>query len=293
VDEIAKFIQSYNSRIEFNPDLLEELRERLGSLILLAKKYGGSLEAVIEHRNKIEKELQLVENFEEEIQKIENEIEAERKLCSEAAIRLSEKRREVAEKISKSIVTILKDLGINNARFEVMFKNKRTDDEKAFVKLGNEFYEANQDGFDFVEFYISTNPGEDLKPLAKVASGGEISRIMLALKTILAKSEKLPLMVFDEIDVGISGRIAQKVGKALRNLGEFHQIIAITHLPQIAGFSNAHFVVEKKVKDGRTTTTIRKLKEEEKVYEVAKLISGEEITPASIENAKELIYNSN
>ncbi|MCX8057264.1 MAG: DNA repair protein RecN [Ignavibacteria bacterium] len=293
VDEIAKFIQSYNSRIEFNPELLEEYRDRLGSLILLAKKYGGSIDAVIEYRNKIESELQLVENFEEEIQKIEDEIELERKLCSEAAIRLSEKRRDVGEKISKSIVSILKELGINNARFEVVFKNKKSDDKNAFVKLGNEYYEANQYGFDYVEFYISTNPGEELKPLAKVASGGEISRIMLALKTILAKSDKLPLMVFDEIDVGISGRIAQKVGKALRNLSEFHQIIAITHLPQIAGFSNSHFVVEKQIKDGRARTTIRKLSEEEKVYEVAKLISGEEVTPASLESAKELIYNSN
>ncbi len=293
VDEIAKFIQSYNSRIEFNPDLLEELRERLGSLILLAKKYGGSLQAVIEHRNKIEKELKLAENFEEEIQKIEDEIEIERKLCTEAAIRLSEKRRDVAEKINNSIVTILKDLGINNAKFEVIFKSRKTDNPEAFIKLGNEFYEANFNGFDEIEFYISTNPGEDLKPLAKIASGGEISRIMLALKTILAKSDKLPLMVFDEIDVGISGRIAQKVGKALRNLSEFHQIIVITHLPQIASFSTTHYVVEKKIKDGRAVTTIRKLEEEEKIYEVAKLISGEEITPASIENARELIYNSN
>lgn len=278
---------------EFNPELLEEYRERLGSLMLLAKKYGGTLEAVIEHRNKIEKELQLVENFEEEIQKIQEEIEIETKLCSDAAIRLSEKRREVAQKISKSIVSILKELGLNNVEFDVVFKNKKTENPKAFVKLGNEYYEAGPNGFDNVEFFISTNPGEELKPLAKVASGGEISRIMLALKTILAKSDKLPLMVFDEIDVGISGRIAQKVGKALRNLSEFHQIITITHLPQIAGFSNAHFVVEKKIKDGKAVTTIRKLKEEEKVYEVAKLISGEEITPASIENAKELIYNSN
>ena len=293
VDEIAKFIQSYNSRIEFNPELLEEYRERLGSLILLAKKYGGSLDAVIEHRNKIEEELKLVENFEEEIHKLEEEIEFERKLCSDAAVRLSEKRREVAEKISKSIVSILKELGINNAKFDVVFRNKKTENPYAFVKLGSEYFVATPDGFDEVEFYISTNPGEELKPLTKVASGGEISRIMLALKTILAKSDKLPLMVFDEIDVGISGRIAQKVGKSLKNLSEFHQIIAITHLPQIAGFSDTHFVVDKKVKDGRAITTIKKLSEEEKIYEVAKLISGEEVTPASIESAKELIYNSN
>lgn len=293
VDEIAKYIQSYNSRIEFDPQLLEEIRERLGSLTLLTKKYGGSLESVLEHREKIGKEISLAENFEEEISRVQNEIELIREKCTEAAVRLSEKRREVAEKINQNIVSILKELGINNAKFEVIFENRKTNDSRAFVKLGNDFYEAGPDGFDVVEFYITTNPGEELKPLAKIASGGEISRIMLALKTFLAKSDRLPLMVFDEIDVGISGRIAQKVGKALKNLAEFHQVIVITHLPQIAGFSKAHFVVEKKIKDGRATTTIRKLTEEEKVYEIAKLISGEEVTPSSIESAKELIINSN
>lgn len=293
VNELSMFIQSYNSRIEFSPELLEEYRERLTSLLLLQKKYGGTLESVIEYREKIEKEILLAENFEEEIQKIELEIEKERTLCTECAIRLSEMRREIAERISKMIVSILKELGINNAKFEVVFENKKIESNRAFVKLGNEFYEAGPDGFDKIEFFISTNPGEEPKPLAKVASGGEVSRIMLALKTILAKSDRLPIMIFDEIDSGISGRIAQKVGKALRNLSEFHQIIAITHLPQIAGFAQTHFTVEKKIKDGRAFTTIRKLDDEKRIYEIAKLISGEDITQASLDSAKELIFNSN
>ena len=293
IDEISKFTQSYNSRIEFSPELLDSYQERLNSLLLLEKKYGGSIDLVLEYRQKIEREIQLAENFEEEIKKIEKTIEEERAKCTECAVRLSEKRREVAERISKMIVSILTELGINNSRFEVVFENKKTNSDRAFVKLGDDFYEAKIDGFDRIEFFISTNPGEDPKPLPKVASGGEVSRIMLALKTVLAKSDRLPIMIFDEIDSGISGRIAQKVGIALRNLSDFHQIIAITHLPQIAGFAQSHFVVEKKIKDGRALSTIRKLKDDERVYEIAKLISGEDITQASLESAKELIYNSN
>jgi DNA repair protein RecN (Recombination protein N) len=289
VDELAKFIQSYNSRIEFSPELLEEYRERLGSLTLLQKKYGGSLDSVIEYRKIIEKELDLAENFEIEIANLEEEIEQERKKCSDAAVRLSQKRRETAEKIIKSILIILKELGIANPKFEVKIENRKTDDKISFVKLGKDFYKADSTGFDKVEFHISTNPGEEAKPLAKVASGGEVSRIMLALKTILAKSDRLPMMVFDEIDVGVSGRIALKVGKALKNLSEFHQIISITHLPQIAGLSDSHYVVEKRVKAGKSFSTIRKLKADEKALEIAKLISGEEVTDTSLKTAKELM----
>ena len=136
---------------------------------------------------------------------------------------------------------------------------------------------------------FSTNIGEDVKPLAKVASGGEVSRIMLALKSVLAKSDKLPLLIFDEIDSGISGNVAQKVGTALKSLASFHQIIAITHLPQIAAFSDHHYVVEKKETDGRVISSIRKLTDHQKIIEVAKLLSGEKVTDASIKSAKELM----
>jgi DNA repair protein RecN (Recombination protein N) len=155
--------------------------------------------------------------------------------------------------------------------------------------LGRELYDATQNGIDFVEFYLSTNVGEDVKPLAKVASGGEISRIMLALKTILAKADRLPLLVFDEIDVGISGRIAQAVGKSMKSLSQFHQVVAITHLPQIAGFADCHFMVEKSESKHRTTSTIHKLNEKERIQEVARLLSGEEITETSLNGARELI----
>ena len=190
--------------------------------------------------------------------------------------------------------TELAKLGIANAQFDVKIDNRvlSTLDGKtngAYVKLGREYYDATQRGIDFIEFYLSTNVGEDLKPLVKVASGGEISRIMLALKTILANADRLPLLVFDEIDVGISGRIAQAVGKSMKGLSQFHQVIAITHLPQIAGFANCHFAVEKSESKQRTSSTIRKLGEEERIQEVARLLSGSEVTETAMNNARELL----
>ena len=140
-----------------------------------------------------------------------------------------------------------------------------------------------------MEFFISTNTGEDAKPLTKVASGGEVSRIMLSLKTILAKNDKLPLLIFDEIDTGVSGKIAQKVGNALHGLAKFHQVIAITHLPQIASQADRHYVVEKTDTDGRAISRIRKLENDEQVREVAKLMSGEKITEAALQSATEMI----
>ncbi len=294
IGEVEKFIQSYNSKIEFNPERLEEIRERLGKLAMLKKKYGGSVDAILDHREKIGAEFALAENFEGEIRKLTDRIERERRTCSAAAQRLSAKRQELVGKVGRSIIAELARLGIANARFEVGIENRpmgKTNGahQPAFVKLGRELYEATPKGMDFVEFHLSTNMGEDPKPLVKVASGGEISRVMLALKTILARSERLPLLIFDEIDVGVSGRIAQSVGKSMKNLSQLHQVIAITHLPQIAGLADTHFVVEKVEKEKRTMTRLRKLDLDERVEEVAKLMSGAEVTEAGLEGARELM----
>jgi DNA repair protein RecN (Recombination protein N) len=289
VDELAKFIQSYNSRIEFNPVRLEEIRERLGALTLLRKKYGGSLEAVIAQRSELADELALSENFEEEAAKLERELEAAVGRASEIAVRLSNKRREVARKVGSAVVAELKTLGMPNAAFETAIEAKPAAPGESLVRLGDDWFAADATGMDRVEFHVSANAGQEPRPLVKVASGGEISRIMLALKMILAKSDRLPLLVFDEIDSGVSGRIAQAVGESLRRLAGFHQIVTITHLPQIAGFADAHFVVEKTEKKGNTSTRMRLLGAEESVREVAKLMSGEEITGAALESAKVLI----
>ena len=292
VKELASSLRNYKSRIDVDPKEVEVKRERLGSINLLKKKYGGSIQKIIEHREKIGKEFELADNFSAAINSLEKEILGLRKSAGEAAEKLSASRNKYAVKVETEVKKVLAQLGIPDAIFKVTIKQNETGrNDNHSVTLKNKNYIYTETGIDEVEFYISTNAGEDAKPLTKVASGGEISRIMLSLKTILAKSDKLPLLIFDEIDTGVSGRIAQKVGAALKDLASFHQIISITHLPQIAGMANNHFAVEKKQVDNRAVSSIKKLSDNERINEVAKLISGEELTKASIESAKQLILN--
>jgi DNA repair protein RecN (Recombination protein N) len=290
VNELSKSIKNYRERIEFNPIRLEELRNRLGQLTMLKKKYGGSLDAVIAHAEKIKQEIALAENFEGERAKLEEKIEAQRKVCSDLAQQLSSTRNQAARSVAKDVEQALVRLGIASPKFEARIsQHPLSQTQEGIVKLNKTWYETTNSGIDIVEFYLSTNVGEDVKPLVKVASGGEISRIMLALKMILSTKARLPLLIFDEIDVGVSGRIAQAVGKSLHQLAQRHQIIAITHLPQIAGFADTHYSVEK-IEDGkRTFTQLRKLSAEERVKEIARLMSGEKVTEASLRSARELI----
>ena len=195
--------------------------------------------------------------------------------------------QEKAKKVRKSIEDSLKELGISHPNFQTKILNELAVDNNFITAKGKSF-KCSAKGIDKVEFFISTNQGEDPKPLAKVASGGEISRIMLSLKSTLAKNDKLPLLIFDEIDVGVSGRIAQKVGNVLKDLAKYHQIIAITHLPQIAGLADHHYEVKKTDDKSRTSSSIEKLTDEGRVREVAKLMSGEKVTKASIKGAQEL-----
>ncbi|MFZ2865966.1 MAG: DNA repair protein RecN [Ignavibacteriaceae bacterium] len=292
VKELADSLRSYKSKIDVDPKETEYKRERLGAINMLKKKYGGSIENIIEHRNKIGKDFELADNFSDAISKIQSEIKALQKSAGEAAEKISLSRKKSAAKIESEVIKSLNQLGISDSSFKVKISKTEADkDSVDFILFNNKKYSYSDTGFDEVEFYISTNIGEDVKPLTKVASGGEVSRIMLSLKTILAKSDKLPVLIFDEIDTGVSGRIAQKVGAALRDLASFHQIIAITHLPQIAGMANFHYSVEKKQIDDRTVSSIRQLDENERINEVAKLVSGEVLTKESIESAKQLILN--
>lgn len=286
LNDITNVVRKYNTQIELEPQKLEELRSRFQSINLLKKKYGGTLQALLEHYEKIVGEIKLAESFEEEIEKLENGIHQQKETLAKLATTLSQKRNELAKKISKEVKEVLKELGISQSIFEV--KITQTVGEQNSQKNGVPF-RFNTRGYDEVEFFISTNLGEDAKPLSKVASGGEVSRIMLALKTILAKNDKLPLLIFDEIDTGISGRISQKVGQALKNLAAFHQVISITHQPQIAALADIHFSVEKKVVEERVVSSIKKLKNEERIREVAKLLSGEIITETNLQTAKELM----
>ena len=289
--EATQFLQDYNARIEFNPERLDEIRERLGELDYLERKYGGTVEAVLAYRAEIGRTYDLAKDFEGAIARLDGQIAEAQEGLSKAAYRLSQKRHETAERIEEAIGVELATLGMPHARFAVQFGFQ--DDDSGWIALPSgtkaRRVVAFPAGADLVEFHLSANLGEDPKPLAKVASGGEVSRIMLALKAVLAKSERLPILVFDEIDTGISGPIARRAGESMHRLGQFHQIIAITHLPQIASLGDVHFEVEKTVVDGRTRTHIRRLDEAERAEAVAQLLAGASVSEAALQSARELI----
>lgn len=291
VSETAKALQEYNSRVEFNPDRLNEIRERLIDLDRLKLRYGGTIEAVIAHRQEIGEKHSVAVDFEGTLSRLDTEIREVQVELSDVAIRQSLKRQEVAGRIEAAIVAELSLLGIPDGKFEIRFEREPetngwiTDDSNGEC----ERYTALASGLDRATFFLSTNVGEDVKPLAAVASGGEISRIMLALKSILAKSDRLPLLIFDEIDAGVSGSMARRVGERLHSLGRYHQIIAITHLPQVASMADTHYKIEKTVHDDRTITSIRRLQKEERREEIASLISGDQVTEAARASAQELL----
>jgi len=288
INDISSSVNSYASKIELDSEHIETVRERLSAINILKKKYGGSINSILEQRKKLGEEIDLADNFSGKISELKTKLNELRKGAGTIALEISEKRNETAKKIKKNIEDSLKQLGIQYPEFKTVISNDISTNEN-FVITNNKHYQYSDKGIDKVEFFISTNKGEDPKPLAKVASGGEISRIMLSLKSTLVKTDKLPLLIFDEIDVGVSGRIAKKVGQSLKELSRYHQVIAITHLPQIAGMADQHYLIEKITKGTRVISSIKKLKDSDRVTEVAKLLSGEKVTESSLESARQLI----
>lgn len=294
VTEIATTLQDYSTQIEFSPGRLEEIRDRLGELDTLKRKYGGSVGAVLDYREQIAKEYEITVNYDAALEKVEQDLAEVKKTLSDTANRLSVRRHEVAKEVESSITAEFASLGMAAGKLRVQLQ-KHTDPAGWITAKtaihGAKNYRAYPHGMDDVAFLITTNTGEDFRPLTRVASGGEISRIMLAIKRVLAENDRLPILVFDEIDVGISGSIARKVGRSMAELARNHQVIAITHLPQIAALARAHYVVEKRVSEGRTITQIRRLDGEESLEQVAMLITGAEVTDAMRQSARELMKN--
>lgn len=287
IQEAVQFTERYRDSIEFNPLRLEELRQRQSELNKLQKKYGRDIPGLIRYLNEIRSELNLAQNFDLEIGKMEKELKKLAEKLREDAVALHDKRITTGNELAFEIEEKLKHLGIPYPKFEV--KVNWLYSEKGWTDIEGRTVECTFDGCDNVLFFISTNKGEQPKPLAKIASGGEVSRVMLALKSILAQRQQLPVMIFDEIDTGISGHISEKVGGVMRRLAEHCQIIAITHQPQIASQAHKHYKVEKTETSDRTVTKILELNEEEHIREVAGLMSGEQISDSAINNAKELI----
>ncbi len=287
VEEADRTVEEFKSRLEFDPARLEAIEERLEIVSRLKKKYGDSIKEILEYRERIEAELQLKENYDFELVKLNQAYQDARSAFAKSALKLSQARKKVAQELEKAVIQQLNQIGMPKTRFKVHFE--WIEDESGIFDHDGQHYYADEQGVDQIEFFISPNPGEDFKPLAKIASGGEISRIMLALKNILADIDRIPLLIFDEIDTGVSGRIALAVGKSIQKLESSHQVICITHLPQIASFGNSHYRVEKFEKDGRTFTQIKPLDEDERIEEIAKLIGGEKLSNDMLKSAQQLL----
>jgi DNA repair protein RecN (Recombination protein N) len=296
VSEIAAMLQEYSESMESNPTRLADVRERLGALDTLKRKYGGTIQAVLAYQEQIADEYATVVDYDAARKKIEQSLAEAQHTLSDTALLLSTRRQDVAGQVGASITGELTSLGMVSGRFNVRIDRHEEPTGWITLKTASQQkvrYKAYRHGMDDVEFLITTNVGEAPRPLVRVASGGEISRIMLAIKRVLAEAEQLSILVFDEIDTGISGSIARKVGKSMADLARHHQIIAITHLPQIAALAQAHYVVEKHVVKGRATTQIRRLGYEESLEHVAMLITGAEVSDAMRQSAKELMEIKN
>ena len=286
LEDIAHQILNYRDTVEFNPHRLAEIEERLDLIYRLKRKYGDSIADILAYQAEIAQKLKDLEVGSERIEDLKAQINRETAQAQELAIELSEKRKVAAAKLESLIEDELHTLGMDKAVFRVQILPIKSPD--GILELDGTRYELRSNGMDEIEFLISPNVGSEPKPLTKIASGGEISRVMLALKTVLARIDNIPTMVFDEIDAGIGGRTADVVGQKLKELARFRQVICITHLPQIARFADQHFRVEKRVEGNQTTITAHELTPDERVEEIARMHGGV-ATKITLAHARELL----
>lgn len=293
LEEAGYFLRDYKDSLNFDSRRLEEIQERLELIKGFKRKYGNNIQEILDYREKAVRELDGLQHSEERLSTLKNELQDIKKTLSEKSQLLSKKRKTVSKKIEQQVVTELSELSMPHTKFSIQITQETGDDTADLPTLrvvdrqaGG--FKVNSKGIDSVEYLISPNIGEELKPLSKIASGGELSRVMLALKGILAKGDRIPVLVFDEIDAGIGGMAAETVGQKLKGLSSRHQVICITHLPQIASYANTHLKIEKKVKGKRTTVEIRKMEEEERTVEIARMLSGNR-SAVSIKHAKEML----
>jgi DNA repair protein RecN (Recombination protein N) len=282
LEDAVHQIRGNLDQLEFEPDRLDLIETRLNEINGLKRKYGSSVEEILAYSSKIEEEIETILNKDSHVEELQNKLQSlEKDLIVEAKI-LTQSRKKWAKKLTVSIHEQLKQLYMDKTKFEVRFNEKNK--EKPFS-----FSQFKKDGWDHVEFYISTNPGEPLKPLSRVASGGELSRIMLALKTIFSKHQGITSIIFDEVDTGVSGRVAQAIAEKIYQVATHSQVMCISHLPQVAAMADSHLFISKRLIKGRTSTSVKRLEEQEKVSEISRMISGVEITDLTQEHAKELL----
>ncbi|PWM25166.1 MAG: DNA repair protein RecN [Oscillospiraceae bacterium] len=273
LDDLAGSLRDQIEELQFDPRELDALEERLEWIGKLKKKYGATITEILSFAKQASQELDELESFEEDASVLTQQLEEAREIARKSAAALTEHRIRAAKELTRLVEQQLKELDMPYAKMEVSLTAKP----------------LAEDGADVAEFLLSVNPGEALKPLAKIASGGEMSRIMLGIKGVLSGKEEIGTLIFDEIDAGISGRAASKVGAKLRAASRGRQIICVTHLAQVAAYGEHHLLIEKAVSDGRTFTEIKPLDETGRISELARIMNGEPITPLALENARELL----
>lgn len=276
LEDIAETVRDAMTEVDFDPSELEDIDERLDLLYRLSKKYGDTEEEMLEYLEKARAELDNIAFSEERVKELQKQEKEDLAETETAACKLTESRKTAGEKLSNAICSELEFLDMPNVRFVVKCSD-----------IG-----LTENGKDEIEFLISANAGEEPKPLAKIASGGELSRIMLAIKNVLAETDGVDTMIFDEIDTGVSGRAAQKIAMKLRSASKGRQVICVTHLAQIAAQGDVHLYISKSVSDGKTYTNIKSLIEEERVAEIARIMGGMEITKLQFESAREMLANA-
>lgn len=279
VQEASHLLAGYRDRIDDDPQRLARIESRLDQLGSLKRKYGDSVDEMLEYLGRVQQELERLERSQELIEELKAQEAELGRRAEELAAALTVARRQAATKLSERVARELADLGMPAARFEVAVE---APEEPSFLSVTPR-------GWDRVEFRFSPNPGEPMKPLAKIVSGGEMSRIMLALKVILARVDGVPSLVFDEVDTGISGRAAQAVGEKLARIAGDRQVLCVTHLPQVASLADTHFLIAKQVEGGRTTTRVNALDDEGRAGEIARMIGGAEVSEFTMEAARDMI----
>ncbi|MFP4642569.1 MAG: DNA repair protein RecN [Dehalococcoidia bacterium] len=287
VEDIAQDIRSYSEGLEYSPERLEEIQSRLELIRDLKRKYGKDIGEVLEYLERAKQELEGISHSSERRIELEQENSRLKQNMAEIASRLSESRRRAASTLAEETRKELQDLNLSKVEFEVEITQEP--DEQGLLFPDGESYAFSSDGVDSVQFMASTNPGEPLKPLAKIASTGEISRFMLALKGALSRADDTPVLVFDEVDIGVGGRGGEMIGKKLWTLARDRQVICISHLSQIAAFADAHYTVRKEVADTQASSTLKSLDGQPRLAELAAMLAGPQYTETALENARELL----
>ncbi|MGA7877014.1 MAG: DNA repair protein RecN [Desulfoferrobacter sp.] len=285
LEELSHSLQRYASQISFEPQRLEAVQERLALLQRLGKKYGGSAAEMIQRREELRQSLSEDEQFDLRESDLEKRLRLLEKEYLEKATSLSKARKEAALRLAEEVEKVLTSLDMHQAKFAVQFGDGEKEGE-------DDRYRFSPVGIDRLQFLLSANPGEDLKPLAKIASGGELSRILLSLKSLLSHQGEAETLIFDEVDAGIGGRTAELVGRQLKNLAEKHQVICITHLPQIACYGENHYKVDKQTQSEETTTSIILLSDKERIEELARMLGGISISDKTRAQAVEFFQRA-